>query len=132
MARTLLNLAPLMVLTLTACGSGPSDSCPSAGTYVPTPTRSADPGDCPLDVDVLTFDPVVLGQKKNCHPETGTFGYDLDNGVYTCSVEGTLEIVPSESEIQATYKVRTDCWGDYSSACCTANYDVVYTLEGAP
>src|SRR6188508_3294252 len=93
------GIAALVALGLSACGSD-YDNCPPAGTYVTMATRSADPGDCPLDVEIVTFDPVLtLGTKRNCHPESGPFGYDIDDGTHTCSVRGTLMIFPSHSDI---------------------------------
>ena len=123
------GLVPICLATiLGACGSGTSDSCAPIGTYTPSVTRSADPGDCPATLEDLQFRPedIVVNDNTVCGTEvmqdTGYSG--------TCSYQGTVTATASQSGIvaHATYTFQ-NCSPGVSK--CTANYDVTYSLAGS-
>jgi hypothetical protein len=119
-------LLALAALALGACGSGGA-TCARAGTYTVTAARSANPGDCPADVELVDTTPIQVDDHDLCGVGVGVSeGGGFMNG-YACSESGSEERRPAGSRINAKLTIESNCWGD-GTVTCTAHYDVVYTL----
>jgi hypothetical protein len=116
-------------IALPACGSshGSSDCAPS-GTWVPSVTRSADPGDCPESVepDLKSLD---LNENEACGPASEEFHGTQISGIATCTYGGTVNLVASSTGIAGSASLSTTCWGSGAKSC-TANYDVTFVRVG--
>ena len=121
----LATLLGLGALALTSCGSG-SQRCAPAGTYFPTITRSANPGDCPANVDLLDQTPETLDPEELCGTERSVFEGDSGAGGYSCSEDGSEIKTVTNDGFTDRLTIHSNCWGD-GSITCTAYYDIVYT-----
>jgi hypothetical protein len=120
-------LLALAALALGACGSGGA-TCAPAGTYTVTASGSANPGDCPADVELVDTTPIQVDDHDVC--DGGNLGVSEGGGLINgqhCSESGTEERTPAGSRINAKVTIVSSCWGD-GAVTCTAHYDVVYTL----
>ena len=115
----------LLLVALCGCSSG-SKTCAPAGIYVPTLTRSAAPGDCPSDVNVLDVETLDISDGQFCGTDPETFsGTDSETGHPTCSYSGSGTITASSTGISGHATIESSCWGD-ATKTCTANYDIVF------
>ena len=121
----LATLVGLGALALTSCGSS-TERCAPAGIYLPTITRSATPGDCPADVDLLDQTPLAIDPEDVCGTERSSFRGGGNAGGYFCSEDGTELMTVTDSGLTDKVTIHSNCWGD-GSVTCTAYYDVVYT-----
>lgn len=106
--------ATTLLGTWAGCGGSTPDSCAPAGTYVPTVTRSADPGDCPADVDVLQVNTLQTSSGKACGVDHETSDGGESTYYVNCGYEGSGTLVASSSGISGTATITTDCWRSLS------------------
>ena len=120
------TLLALGALALTSCGSG-SGRCAPAGTYLPTSiTRSANPGDCPANVDLLDSTSLeIYDDHELCGTDRSSFEGSGNSGGYVCSENGTEEVTVTDVGLNDEVTIHSNCWGD-GTVSCTAHYDVVY------
>jgi hypothetical protein len=119
------SLATLLgALALTSCGSA-TERCVPAGVYFPTITRSANPGDCPADVDLLDSTSRSFDEEEICGTEKSAFEGAGNSGGYECAEDGTETMTVTSDGIADHVTIHSNCWGD-GSVTCTAYYDVMY------